>query len=53
MDARENMDNAFWIPLVITIAGFVLLFVSLVVVRTRTEIRLRRLNALLAVEARA
>ena len=53
LDARENMDNAFWIPLVITIAGFVLLFVSLVLVRTRTEIRLRRLNALLEVEARA
>ena len=53
MDARENMDDAFWIPLVLTIAGFILLFVSLVLVRTRTEIRLRRLNALLEVEARA
>ena len=53
MDARENMDNAFWIPLVITIAGFVLLFVSLVLVRTRTEIRLRRLQALQEAAARA
>ena len=46
LDARENMDDAFWLPLVISMAGFVLLFVSLVLVRTRTEIRLRRLRAL-------
>ena len=53
LDARENMDNAFWFPLIITMAGFVLLFVCLVLVRTRTEIRLRRLAALLEVEAHA
>jgi heme exporter protein C len=53
LDARENMDDAFWLPLVISMAGFVLLFVSLVLVRTRTEIRLRRLRALEALEARA
>ena len=38
---------------VISMAGFVLLFVSLVLVRTRTEIRLRRLRALEELEARA
>lgn len=52
LDTRQNMDDAFWFPLVISMAGFVLLFVSLVVVRTRTEVRLRRLHALEALEAR-
>lgn len=53
MDRQENVDNAFYLPLLISILGFVLLFVSLVLMRTRTEIRARRLRALLAVEARA
>ncbi len=53
MDARTNVDNVFWFPLLLSIAGFVLLFVTLVLVRTRTEIRRRRLHALMAVEARA
>jgi heme exporter protein C len=53
LDRAENMDDAFWWPLVISIAGFVLLFVSLVLLRTRTEIRARRLRALLELEARA
>jgi heme exporter protein C len=52
LDARTNVDNVFWFPLVLCIAGFVLLFVSLVLVRTRTEIRVRRLQALMASEAR-
>lgn len=52
LDARENVDNAFYLPLLLCIAGFVLLFVSLVLTRTRTEIRLRRLQALQALEAR-
>jgi heme exporter protein C len=37
---------------VVSIGGFVLLFVSLVLLRTRTEIRVRRLRALLELEAR-
>ncbi len=53
LDARENVDDAFWWPLVVSIAGFVLLFVALVLVRTRTEIRVRRLRALEMAEARA
>jgi heme exporter protein C len=52
LDAQENVDDVFWRPLVVSIAGFVLLFVSLVLVRTRTEIRVRRLRALEALEAR-
>lgn len=52
LDATENVHDAFWWPLVVSIAGFVLLFVSLVLLRTRTEIRVRRLRALLELEAR-
>ena len=37
LDAQENVDDAFWWPLVLSIAGFVLLFVALVLLRTRTE----------------
>lgn len=46
LDKEENISDVFWIPLVIAIAGFVLLFVALVLLRTRSEIRLRRLHAL-------
>ncbi len=53
MDARENVDDAFYFPLLVAIAGFVLLFVALTLTRTRTEIRARRLRALEALEARA
>ncbi len=42
----KHVDNAFFFPLMVCIAGFVLLFVLLVLVRTRTEIRLRRTAAL-------
>ena len=50
LDKKENVSDVFWVPLVICIAGFVLLFVTLVLMRTRTEIRSRRLAALLARE---
>ena len=46
LDAEENVADVFWLPLVIAIAGFVALFVALVLLRTRTEIRLRRTHAL-------
>lgn len=46
LDAEENIADVFWLPLVVTLAGFTLLFVALVLTRTRTEIRLRRLRAL-------
>ncbi len=46
LDKQENVSDVFWQPLVICIAGFILLFVTLVLVRTRTEIRARRLHAL-------
>ncbi len=46
LDKEENVANAFYYPLLFSIAGFILLFISLVLLRTRTEIRLRRLRAL-------
>ncbi len=50
LDAKENVSDVYWLPLLVCIAGFVLLFVTLVLMRTRTEIRARRLAALLARE---
>ncbi len=46
LDAEENVADVFWFPLLVVIAGFVLLFLALVLVRTRTEIRARRLHAI-------
>ncbi|WP_373636574.1 heme ABC transporter permease CcmC [Yoonia sp. BS5-3] len=46
----RTVDNVFFYPLLICMIGFFLLFVALVLLRTRTEIRLRRISAL---EARA
>lgn len=50
LDKEENVADVFWFPLLVCIVGFVLLFVALVLLRTRTEIRARRIRAL---EARA
>ncbi|SFR10912.1 heme ABC transporter permease [Poseidonocella sedimentorum] len=46
LDKEENVADIFYFPLLVAIAGFVLLFVALVLLRTRTEIRLRRMRAL-------
>jgi heme exporter protein C len=46
LDKEENVSDVFWIPLLVCIAGFVVLFVALVLLRTRTEVRLRRLHAI-------
>jgi heme exporter protein C len=46
LDKKENVADVFYIPLLICIAGFVLLFVALVLLRTRTEIRARQLRAI-------
>jgi len=48
LDKEENIADVFWLPLVVSIAGFVLLFVALVLMRTGTEIRVRRIRALTA-----
>ncbi len=46
LDKEEHVDNVFYLPLLVSIGGFVLLFLTLTLVRTRTEIRLRRAAAL-------
>jgi heme exporter protein C len=50
LDEKENVSDVYWFPLLVCIAGFVLLFLTLVLLRTRTEIRARRLASLLARE---
>ncbi|NIZ09847.1 heme ABC transporter permease [Pseudooceanicola sp. HF7] len=49
-DTQERVSNVFAAPLFVCMAGFVLLFVALVLLRTQTEIRARRMRALLARE---
>jgi heme exporter protein C len=46
LDKEENISDVYWYPLLLCIAGFILLFITLVLLRTRTEIRARRLKAL-------
>lgn len=46
LDAKENVADVYYLPLLVCIAGFVLLFVTLVLLRTRTELRARRLAVL-------
>ncbi len=46
LDTQENVSDTYWYPLLLCLAGFVLLFLALVLQRTRTEIRLRRIMAL-------
>ncbi|CAM3013722.1 heme exporter protein C [Paracoccus aminovorans] len=53
MAPGERMAAVYRYPLYLTMAGFFLLFLSLLLIRTRTEIRRRRLAALLARENRA
>ena len=48
LDKEEHVADVFYQPLLFSIAGFVLLFLALVLVGTRTEIRLRRAQALRA-----
>ena len=47
LDKEKNVADMFYQPLLFAIAGFVLLFFALVLLRTRTEIRTRRLRALI------
>ena len=50
MDKEEHVADVFYLPLLLCIFGFVLLFLALVLLRTRTEIRARRLSVLMAQE---
>ncbi|MCV2865358.1 heme ABC transporter permease [Albidovulum sediminicola] len=53
LDQEEHVADVYAWPLWVSIIGFGLLFVSLVLIRTRTEIRKRRLRALEARERMA
>lgn len=53
LDAEENVADVFYWPLILSMTGFVALFVALVLLRTRTEIRLRRSRALVIRERMA
>lgn len=46
LDRETNIAAAFWLPLVVSLAGFFLGFLALLLLRTRTEIRARRVRAL-------
>ena len=46
LDKEEHVSNVYYQPLLLCIAGFILLFVALVLIRTRTELRLVRLHRL-------
>ena len=50
VDKADHVADVFYLPLVVAIGGFVLLFITLVLSGTRTEIRARRLQALLTRE---
>ena len=45
-DKETNIDASFWWPAVISMGGFILFFVALVLIGTNTNIRLRRAAAL-------
>ncbi|SDI17434.1 heme ABC transporter permease [Aliiruegeria lutimaris] len=49
-DTEERVSNIFAVPLFISMAGFVGFFILLLLVRTRTEVRARRMKALQARE---
>lgn len=46
LDAEKNVADVFYQPLLLSIAGFILLFAALTLIGTRTEIKLRRARAL-------
>lgn len=50
LDKEKNVADVFYQPLLVCIAGFVLLFIALVLYRTGTEIRARRIRVLVARE---
>jgi heme exporter protein C len=53
LDVEENVSNVYYIPLLISIVGFYGAFLSLLLIRTRTEIRERRLRAMAMRAARS
>lgn len=52
-DTEERVSNVFFLPYMVCQIGFIFLFIALVLLRTRTEIRVRRIGALQARARRA
>ncbi len=52
LDKEDHVSDVYYQPLLLAIGGFVLLFIALLLLRTRTEIRNRRIRALQQREAR-
>ncbi|MCI4662532.1 MAG: cytochrome c biogenesis protein [Neomegalonema sp.] len=46
VDADTNVDNSFYYPLLVMMVGYFFVFVTLLLVSVRTEIRARRVRAL-------
>ncbi|MPQ93767.1 heme exporter protein C [Thioclava sp. ES.031] len=46
MDSEQHIADVYWFPLLLCLAGFVFFFLALVLIRTRTEVRARRLGAI-------
>ncbi|OUS08167.1 transcriptional regulator [Rhodobacterales bacterium 52_120_T64] len=46
LDKEEHVSDVYYVPLLLTLAGFFFLFLALVLLRTGTEIRARRIKAL-------
>ena len=50
LDKEEHISNEFFFPLLVCMGGFVCLFLTLVLIRTQTEIRNQRIISLLRTE---
>ena len=47
LDKEENISNVFYLPLLLCLLGFFSLFLTILLIRTRTDIRIRRTNSLM------
>ncbi|MDG2355690.1 MAG: heme ABC transporter permease CcmC [Paracoccaceae bacterium] len=47
LDKEENISNVFYLPLLVCLFGFFSLFLTLLLIRTRTEIRIKRMSSLM------
>ncbi len=50
LDKEEHVSNEFFFPLLVCMLGFTCLFLTLVLIRTQTEIRKQRISSLLKME---
>ena len=48
VDKEEHVADVFYYPLIVVMAGFVLLFIALVLLNTRSEIMKRKAGSIIA-----